>query len=193
MRNLWMAVACLVLASCNKAPATSPGQAAVASASETLQTADWRSRFDHQLRLLGHRNWIVIADSAFPELNAPGIETVDTGEDMLPVLKYVLARMVADEHVKPIVYRDRELNFITNEQSPGIRRSVDETDGALKDLPVQTLLHESVFAKLQTESGLFKVLVLKTRSTHPYTSVFLQLDCGYWDAAREAALRKAMQ
>lgn len=43
------------------------------------------------------------------------------------------------------------------------------------------------------ESGkLFKVVILKTRMTKPYTSVFLQLDCAYWNADSEAELRRAL-
>ena len=36
---------------------------------------------------------------------------------------------------------------------------------------------------------MFNVLLLKTDLVIPYTSVFLQLDCGYWNAEKEARLR----
>jgi hypothetical protein len=36
------------------------------------------------------------------------------------------------------------------------------------------------------------VLVLKTRLTIPYTSVFIRLECGYWSADAEKRLRAAM-
>jgi hypothetical protein len=36
------------------------------------------------------------------------------------------------------------------------------------------------------------VLVIKTSGTMPYTSVFLQLDCAYWNADQESSLREAM-
>jgi len=49
--------------------------------------------------------------------------------------------------------------------------------------------------KLDEAGKLFRVLILKTDLVLPYTSVFLQLDCGYWsgDAQKrlEAALGKA--
>ncbi|WP_449438014.1 hypothetical protein [Pedobacter steynii] len=54
------------------------------------------------------------------------------------------------------------------------------------------MLHDSVFRKLDTESKLFKVLVIKTNETIPYTSVFLQLDCAYWNGEKEKQLRDAL-
>jgi hypothetical protein len=39
----------------------------------------------------------------------------------------------------------------------------------------------------------FRVLVLKTDLALPYTSVFLELDCGYWSPGAERRLREAMK
>jgi len=39
----------------------------------------------------------------------------------------------------------------------------------------------------------YRVLVLKTRSALPYTSVFMELGSGYWDAESESALRELME
>lgn len=37
------------------------------------------------------------------------------------------------------------------------------------------------------------ILVIKTDMTVPYTSVFVQLDCGYWSPEKEARLRRALE
>ena len=42
------------------------------------------------------------------------------------------------------------------------------------------------------DSKMFNVLLLKTDMVLPYTSVFLQLDCGYWNAEKEQRLRDAL-
>ncbi|WP_018627727.1 hypothetical protein [Niabella aurantiaca] len=34
------------------------------------KTAGWQEQFRDQLPLLGHRNWIIIADKAYPQQNA---------------------------------------------------------------------------------------------------------------------------
>jgi hypothetical protein len=53
--------------------------------------------------------------------------------------------------------------------------------------------HEELIAKLDEAAKTFRVFVLKTNLTLPYTSVFLELDCGYWDSRAEAELRKSME
>ena len=37
------------------------------------------------------------------------------------------------------------------------------------------------------------MLIIKTPMTLPYTSVFFQLECGYWNAESEQQLRDAMK
>ena len=153
---------------------------------------DWKKQFNQILPLLGHRNWIIVADKAFPQQNAAGMETINTNENLLTVLKYVLQQVNASEHVKPIIYQDKELNFITEAQAKGVKQFINESQQVFSGKPLQTILHDSVFTKLDEASKLFKVVVLKTNETIPYTSVFLQLDCAYWSAEKEKQLRKNM-
>ncbi len=55
------------------------------------------------------------------------------------------------------------------------------------------LPHEQLLQKVEDVSGSYKVLILKTNETVPYTSVFLQLNCKYWSDDAEARLRAAMR
>jgi hypothetical protein len=57
----------------------------------------------------------------------------------------------------------------------------------MKQLP-----HDEIIAKLDKSAEVFQVLILKTTMTIPYTSVFFELDCGYWSAAAEKRLRTAI-
>lgn len=61
------------------------------------------------------------------------------------------------------------------------------------ELQPQSILHDSVFTKLDEASKLCTIVVLKTNETIPYTSVFLQLDCSYWNAEKEKQLREKMK
>lgn len=153
----------------------------------------WSEKLGEILPLLGHRNWILIVDKAFPLQSAAGMTYIDTGEEITDVLDMVLQDIEKSVHLKPVIYRDRELEFLTEELAPGAgalkamlaeRVSQYQTAGQLHEL-----MHEEVFAKLDAASRLFSVIVLKTECTLPYTSVFIELDCGYWDAGRERILR----
>ena len=156
------------------------------------ETNKWKTVVAEELPLLGHRNWILVVDKAFPAQNAPGIHVVNTGEELLPVLKYALEQISQSTHVKPIVYTDKELSFITPELESGIEPFKKSLQDVLQGADTQTILHDSVFTKIDEASKLFKVLVLKTEGTIAYSSVFLNLDCKYWTGEKENALRQAM-
>ena len=64
-------------------------QAARAQASNTETATDWRIKLNQELPLLGHRNWIMIVDSAYPLQVSPGVETIETGADLPQVLRVV--------------------------------------------------------------------------------------------------------
>lgn len=153
----------------------------------------WKKQFEEKLPFLGHRNWILVVDKAFPEQNAPGMEYLYADEDLLPVLKSVLEKVRKSGHVKPIIYQDKELGFITESQAKGVPQFRQELSTLFNGQNVQTMLHDSVFKKLDSEAKLFKVLVIKTNQVIPYTSIFLQLDCDYWNGDKEKELRNRMK
>lgn len=161
--------------------------------SEMTSVPKWQTAVRNHLPLLGHRNWILVVDKAFPEQNAPGLVTIDTDADLLRVLDFTLRQIDSSTHVKPIIFCDAELQHITKEQVPDIVAFRDSLSRTLKGATPEVILHESVFQKIDEASKLFKVLVLKTNGTIAYSSVFLQLDCKYWSAEKEAALRQAMK
>jgi D-ribose pyranose/furanose isomerase RbsD len=153
----------------------------------------WERKLQKELPLLGHRNWIVVADSAYPQQTAPGIETVYADEDQVKVVTKVLQVLGKTRHVKPIIYTDAELKQVPEKNAQGINAYREHLTEALGDRPVQVLPHEQIIAKLDEAGKTFKVLVIKTPLTLPYTSVFFQLDCGYWNAESEAELRSAIK
>jgi len=152
----------------------------------------WKDSFREKLNLYGHRNWILVVDKAFPAQTASGIEVITSGEGLLPTLSYVLSETERATHVKPIVYTDRELSFISPDQVPAIDAYRSGLQNLLTEYEVQTILHDSVFVKIDQASKLFKVLVIKTEEVVPYSSVFLELDCRYWSPEQEKLLKQSM-
>ena len=152
----------------------------------------WKTKLPQQIQALGHRNWIVVVDSAYPLQIAPGIEAINTGADQLTVVKAVLAMLGKTAHVKPFIYTDAELPFVPEKSAIGITAYRSELEKVLAGRAPKALPHDQIIAKLDEAAKMFRVLVLKTNMSLPYTSVFMRLDCGYWDAQAEAELRKAM-
>ena len=145
----------------------------------------WRTILDSELPVLGHRNWIAIVDSAYPKQSAEGIETVATSESQLDVLDYVVRKIGEAPHVKGVFMRDAELDSMTDQDTPGVEDYRAKMKALLEGERSLSMPHEEIIAKLDRSAEMFDVLVLKSTMTLPYTSVFIELDCGYWDTERE--------
>ncbi|MGC2661583.1 MAG: hypothetical protein WA324_26815 [Bryobacteraceae bacterium] len=152
----------------------------------------WVDVLRSRLPLYGHRNWIVIADSAYPDQSRDGIETILAHENHLAVLKTVLAILSESKHVRPIIYTDQELPLVDEADAPGVSDYRDQLASILSGQTNNALPHEQIIAKLDDVSKTFRVLIIKTPLTVPYTSVFLQLDCAYWSDDAESRLRAKM-
>jgi len=153
----------------------------------------WKEQLNDELPLLGHRNWILVVDKAFPAQTASGVKVINTGESLQDVLRFTLQKIDRSLHVKPIIYTDKELEYITPGMVGYIGNYKKELLKTLNGIEPQTLLHDSVFVKIDKASKLFRVVVLKTEEVIPYSSVFLQLDCKYWSPEQERALREVMK
>ncbi len=154
---------------------------------------DWKQTLQERLALYGHRNWIVIADSAYPAQTSPGIETIVSHADAADVLKQVLASVSASNVVRPIVYLDKELQFVDEKDAPGVSAYREQLRTLLKNQEQHRVLHEQLISKLDQVSKDFRVLIIKTNLTIPYTTVFLELRAGYWSDEAERRLRARMK
>ncbi|HXJ89146.1 MAG TPA: hypothetical protein VMS18_20175 [Candidatus Binatia bacterium] len=155
--------------------------------------ANWEEVLKGRLQLYGHRNWIVIADSAYPAQSRQAIETIVAGEEQTTVLERTFAILGGCKHIKPNIYLDQELTFVPEEDAPGIHSYREALGSFLTGAEVRVRPHEEIIAKLDRAGELFRVLVVKTNMRIPYTSVFFELDCGYWNAQAEKKLRDAMR
>ncbi len=155
-------------------------------------SSDWKTVVQNRLPLYGHRNWIVVADSAFPVYAEPGIETIVANEDLPTVLKYVANAISSSRHIRPAVFLDKELQFIDEQDYPGVselRRTIAAT--FMRD-QISSLPHVEVMSRIDEAGTTFRILFIKTRGTIPYTSVYLRLDCGYMSDEMERKIRTAM-
>ena len=131
-------------------------------------------------------------DSAYPLQTSGGIETVDTDADQLEVVRAVLAQLAKAKHVRPVIFTDAELKLVPESDAQGVTAYREALAKLLGKSEAQSLPHEEIISKLDDAGKTFHILVLKTRLTIPYTSVFIRLECGYWSADAEKRLRAAM-
>ncbi|MBS1806210.1 MAG: hypothetical protein JST28_22945 [Acidobacteria bacterium] len=154
--------------------------------------SDWKARVGQTMPLMGHRNWILIVDSAYPLQASPGVETIETNADQLDVLRYVLGSINNSIHVRPLIYMDKELPFVGDDDAPGSSKYREQVQKMLSEYTIESMLHERVINQIDETSKEFHVLVLKTTMTIPYSSIFIRLDCKYWSADAEKRMRQRM-
>lgn len=154
--------------------------------------ATWQDKLTRELPVMGHRNWLVVADSAYPAQSRAGIETIATGRDQIQTVKAALEAVDNAPHVQPIIYLDQELQSILESDAPGINHYRGRLNLLLKGRVVNSIPHEELIAKLDEAAKTFRILILKTNLTLPYTSFFIELDCGYWSPEAEKRLRDKM-
>ncbi|MHC4983412.1 MAG: RbsD/FucU domain-containing protein [Planctomycetota bacterium] len=167
--------------------------AAVAAMPVGCARPSWRQQIDEILPLMGHRNWIVIADSAYPAQSRGGIQTSATRAEHLQVVEAVVAAVERTPHVRARIYVDAEMQHVPENYAPGIEAYRSKLAEVLGARAVKAVPHEELIARLDEAAKTFNVLILKTDLALPYTSVFVELDCGYWSAEAEAALRESMR
>lgn len=154
--------------------------------------ADWRGHVASELPQLGHRNWILVVDSAYPLETSAGIETIETRTPILEVVHEVLDQINRSPHLSPAILLDAELRYVPESDAPGVGIYRTQLQELLKDQAVNRMLHEKLLATLDKQADQFHILVLKTTATLPYSSVFIRLDCRYWSNEAEIQLRALM-
>lgn len=150
----------------------------------------WKTAVANQAAQLGYCNWIVVAEASFPAQNRRGIRQVTANVEIPVALDYVLATLEQTQHVRPQIYVTRELRSIENDFAPGIDQHRKRLVSSLHGHETTELDQQSLLTLLEDANRSFDVLVVRTTSALPYTSVFMELQPGYWDAESEARLRE---
>src|SRR5580704_6698906 len=106
------------------------------------QPAAWRTRLAESMPLLGHRNWILIVDSAYPLQSSPGVETIETNASQLDVVRYVIGAINNSIHVRPLLYMDSELPYVPDDDAPGASAYRTQIAQILSNYEIESIPHE---------------------------------------------------
>ncbi len=157
------------------------------------RSSSWQDSVQRQVNQLGYRNWIVIAEASFPAHSRPGTRQVTAAAEIPEVVDYVLNALEETQHVRPKMYVTRELRAIENDFAPGIDELREKIMASLHAHEPTELDQQSLLTLLESANQSFDVLVIRTHTALPYTSVFIELQPGYWDAESEDRLRERLQ
>ena len=150
---------------------------------------NWKTKLEELLPLLGHRNWVVVTDMAYPLQSKPGILTLYAPEPFKDAVATVAGLIAKAPHVFAHVRLDAEQLKMSGDLCP----EWPEYQQAIASLPdmkaAEYVAHAQLIERLDEVSRLYQVVIVKTPLTLPYSSVFFELDCRYWDADRERKIR----
>lgn len=173
-------VACHFLVSCQPPPPPPP------------PTPAWLQTVDEEVHKLGTFNWVIVAEPAFPSLSRSGVITITTPVSTIEALDGVLQSIDAHSHVRPIIHLTREANAVTEHDTPGINDYRAGLKQVLNGRETLTLTNNALNLLITDARKNYRILVIKTTTSLPYTSIFLELESGYWDGVSETALRKRL-
>ena len=152
----------------------------------------WLDNVDQEVHKLGSFNWVIVADPSFPALSRSGVVTVTTPVSTTQALFGVLQSIDAHSHVRPRIHLTREASAVVEDETPGINQFRAERDFVLNKRETITLTNNALNLLITDARKNYRILVIKTTTNLPYTSIFMELESGYWDGESETALRKRL-
>lgn len=156
-------------------------------------SGDWKGSVDSHVNQLGYRNWIVVSEASFPAHSRVGVRQVNADAEIPEVVDYVLNALERTQNVRPNVYLTREMRAVENDFAPGIDQMRQRIAESLHGHEATELDQQSLITLLDSANQNYDVLVIRTPTALPYTSVFLELQPGYWDAESEDRLRERIR
>lgn len=154
---------------------------------------EWRDQLYKNLAIVGARNWIVIAESSFPAYTGAGIKTMVSDKTSDEVLMDVLNMLEEEAHVVPRIMVSSELRSVTEDYAPGVKRYRNNINKMLPGRQHFELMSRTINSLIEDAAKQFNVLVIKTRTSLPYSNIYIELDSGYWNSESETALRKSLE
>lgn len=154
---------------------------------------EWKDQLYKNLAIVGARNWIVIAESSFPAYTGAGIRTMVSDKTSDEVLLEVLNMLEEEAHVVPRIMVSSELRSVTEDYAPGVKRYRHNIDKMLPGRQHFELMSRTINSLIEDAAKQFNVLVIKTKTSLPYSNIYIELDSGYWNSESETALRKSLE
>lgn len=105
----------------------------------------------------------------------------------------VLNMLEEEAHVVPRIMISSELRSVTEDYAPGIKRYRNNINKMLPGRQHFELMSRTINSLIEDAARQFNVLVIKTKTSLPYSNIYIELDSGYWNSESETALRKSLE
>lgn len=148
-----------------------------------------RNRIAENVSPLGARNWIVIAEASYPVYAGTGVQTMAVDAPSDAVFMEVLDILESEGKLIPRIWICKEMEAVAEDYAPGIRKYRQSIGKLIPGRFHYSLPNRIINSQVEDAIKQFRVLVIKTNTTLPYSNIAIELDSGYWSADSEAELR----
>jgi D-ribose pyranose/furanose isomerase RbsD len=152
-----------------------------------------RERIAPHLLELGARNWIVVADPAFPLPAGATVQCITVPADSIATFREVLDLLELEGAVVPRIWISHELSAVPETRAPGIKRYRKELDRLLLGRFHYEVNARVIDMQLCQAAKDFRVLYIRTGTRLPYSAIAIELDSGYWNADAEAEVQERLR
>ena len=145
------------------------------------------------LAKLGARNWVIIADPTYPVFSGSGVTCITVPASSYETLQQVLDVLEAQGSLTPRIWIDRELEEIGDDRAPGIKSYRKRINDLISGRPHYALEERFISRQVQQAGKTYSVLIIKTNTQLPYSSIAIELDTGYWNQDAEEEVRQRIK
>ena len=177
--SVWFSPFILLLGGCGSGPDQTPPL--------------WAGIVEREVDALGIQSWIIVAESSFPVVSGLGVRTLVLDGEIPQIVDCIVNHLAKSETVTPSFNTALELSFVSNDRVPGIDYLREQHNEALHEHQVRQMDNRSLTLLAHSDASKYAIMVLKSKTALPSSSVFIELDSGYWDRESEDRLRQEMK
>lgn len=153
----------------------------------------WKRETIHELKVLGAKNWIIIAEPSFSAINGPGVKTIITEEPGEKVTLFVLDALEQLGHTSPRIKIPMEFFYVSEEYAPGILDYRKKLSRILLGREPQELQNDTLNKIVMDIAKEYNILVIKTATPLPFSNLYIELDSGYWNTESQTDLIRSIE
>lgn len=152
-----------------------------------------RTQIAPNLLQLGARNWVVIADPAYPLPAGESVVCINVPTDTTDTFREVLDLLELEGAVVPRIWTSYELSAMPESRAPGVKEHRKKLEQLLLGRFHYEVNSRIIDMQLARAAKEFRVLYIRTRTRLPYSHIAIELDSGYWNSDAETEIRKRVQ
>lgn len=152
-----------------------------------------RNKIAPNLLQLGAKNWVVIAEPAYPLPAGASVVCVNVPTSTIDTFREVLDLLERQGACVPRIWVSHELSAVPENRAPGISAHRNTLENLLLSRFHYAVNSRVIDMQLAQAAKDYRLLFIRTNTRLPYSSIAIELDTGYWNSDAEAEVQKRVE